>query len=49
MAAPDILYLKRIAELEEKLRRIESPRESAPESDATPPPRAFALRLLPNA
>jgi len=47
MAAPDILYLKRIAELEERLRRLDGRREDAEEPE-TPAPRAFALRLLPN-
>lgn len=48
MAAPDILYLKRIAQLEEKLHRLEGRPDDAGESE-TPSPRAFALRLLPNA
>ncbi len=48
MAAPDILYLKKIAQLEEKLHRLEGRSRDVGEP-AAPPPRALALRLLPNA
>jgi hypothetical protein len=47
MAAPDILYLKRIAELEEKLRRFEGDKDSSPEARFRQP-RTFEMRLVPN-